>query len=233
MRTLFELFGSLLLLACLVAPAEADGMRPLNGGRGSFMFSPASPILRFHGPLIGHGRPSNPHRIVQGPGLKRQFIIVNPGPVPPLTGTIVPPFSVGGVHMHIVGLDDRLFIRKHRSAIGMFPGDHRRDRFHGGFPAEPFFLLETTLPDETKMFGDGGEDAGASLVEATSPDAPIQGVAGPAEPTWRSGRSVLTGTLEEPQVIVVNPAGESRNVRIFTPSTDPAHAPQIVEVPAQ
>ena len=223
MRALFGLFGSLLLLACLVGPAEADGMRPTNGGRGSSMFAATPPPLRFQVPMIGHGRPFIPDRIVRGQALTRHFIIMNPGPVPPLTGTIVPPFSVGdAVH-------DRRFMREHRFAFVVFPGHHHLDRFHrfqGAFTTAPFSMLETELPDQVEILGDADE-AGTSVAEANLPDAPAR----PAEPTWRSGQPVLTGTLEEPRVIVVNPARESQNVRIFTPSTGPA--PQIVEVPAQ
>jgi hypothetical protein len=221
MRTLFGLFGSLLLLTCLAMPAEADGMRPLNGSRSPFMFAPTPSHLRFSGPMIGHDHP------FRGQAFTRPFTMVNPGPVPPFAGTIVPPFSVGGtVHPN----------------IAMFPGHDQRDRFHRfhrGFPAEPFFLPgETDFPDQVEMPGDTGEEARTPDVEATSPSAPDQSVAGPAAPTWRSGRSVLTGTLEEPHIILVGPARESREVRIFTPSSEQqgksgAPAPQIVEVPAQ
>lgn len=243
MRTLFGWFGLLLLLACLAAPAEADGMRPLNGGRSSSMFAPARPLLRFHGPMIGHDRPFIPRRVVRRQALTRQFTIVNPGPVPPLTGTIVPPFSVGGtVHTNIVGLGNRLVIRKHRFASGTFPGHDKRDRFHRfhrGFPVVPFFLFgEMDFPDQIEMPGGTGEEAGTSVVEATPPSAPAQSVARSAGPTWRSGRSVLTGTLEKPQIIFVSPVHESRTVRIFAPSNEQqgkagAPAPQMVEIPAQ
>lgn len=243
MRTLFGWFGLLLLLSCLAAPAEADGMRPLNGGRSPFMFAPARPLLRFHGPMIGHSRPFIPRGVVRRQALTHQFTIVNPGPVPPLTGTIVPPLSVGGtVHTNIVGLGNRLVIRKHRFAFGTFPGHDKRDRFHrfhGGFPAETFFLLgEMDFPDQVEMLGDTGEEARTSDVVATPPSAPVQSVARSAGPTWRSGRSVLTGTLEQPQIIFVSPARESRKVRIFVPSSEQqgkavAPAPQVVEVPAQ
>jgi len=83
------------------------------------------------------------------------------------------------------------------------------------------------------MFGDVGEGAGNSVAEASSTEAPAQSAAAAAKPMWRSGQSVLTGTLEEPRVIVVNPSRDSRNVRIFAPSTELMRAPQIVEVPAQ
>jgi hypothetical protein len=219
MRTLFKLLGSLVLLAVLATPAGADGMRPLNGGRGSIMLAPTPPLLRFHGQTTEHDHQFIRRHIARGQA--RQFIIVNPGPVPPLTGTIVPPFTVG----HTV---------HHRFAFGRFPMDHRRGhfhRFHQGFPVGPFILLET--PAQTEMFGDVGEGAGNSVAEASSTEAPAQSAAAAAKPMWRSGQSVLTGTLEEPRVIVVNPSRDSRNVRIFAPSTELMRAPQIVEVPAQ
>lgn len=216
-------------------------MRPLNGGHSPFMFAPARPLLRFPGPRVGHDRPIISRRVIRGQALAHQFTIVNPGPVPPLTGAIVPPFSVGGtVHTNIVGLGNRLVVRKHRFAFGTFPGHDKRDRFHrfhGGFPIVPLFLLGE-MDFQVEMPGHTDEEARAPVVAAIPPSAPVQSVTRSAGPTWRSGRSVLTGTLEEPQIIFVSPARESRKVRIFAPSSEQqgkagAPAPQMVEVPAE
>ena len=220
MRTLFGLFGSLFLFACLAAPAEADGLRPSNGGPSPFMFAPAPRVPRDPGPMLEHDHP------FRGQAPSRPFAIVNPGPVPPLTGTIVPPFSVGGtVHPN----------------IAMFPGHDQRDHFHRfdrSFPAEPFSLPgETDFPDQVGIPGDTGQEAGTPDVAGTPPSAPEQGVIGPATPTCRSGRSVLTGTLQEPHIISMGPPRESRDVRLFTPSERQGKAcppaPQMVEVPAR
>ena len=205
------LLGSLLLLAHLATPAEADGMRPLNGVHSPFMFQ---------SPMIGHDHLFIPRHVVRRQALMPQFTTMNPGPVPPLTGTIVPPFSVGGM-------------------VGTFRNQRNRFlHFHRGFPGEPlFFLGERELQDQAEMPGDTGEESGGAVVEATPPNIPDQSVAGPVAPTRRSGQSVLTGTLDEPQIIFVSPARESTDVRIFAPSGEQhgaanAPAPQIVEVPA-
>jgi hypothetical protein len=226
MRTVFGLFGSLLLLACLVEPAAADGMHPLNGGGGSFTFAPTPPQMQFHG-FMGQDR-FVPQRVLRGQALTRQFFLVNPGPVPPLNGTIVPPFSVGSA-VNIDRFDNRLFIRKHRFAFGhdRFHQFHRFNRFPGVFPVQPFVFLEEG-PNQVVILGNDSEEE--SDLEATAPEAPP---VAPAKPTWRSGKSALTGTLEKPRVIVVSPAPESGSVQIFAPSNKPVHAPQVVEVPAQ
>jgi hypothetical protein len=229
MRTLYGFFASLLLLACLGTSAEADRMRQHNGGRSS-LFAPAP-----FGLMIGHNRPSIPRHVLRGQAFTRKLTIMNPGPVPPLTGITVPPFSVGGtVHTDMIGFGERRTFRKHHFRHQAFLGhgrNHRFHRFHGGFPAEPFFLFaEMHFPDQVEIL-DVTEEA--PVVAAALPSAPVHSVAGPATPTWRSGRSVLTGTLEEPQIIFVSPARESRRVRIFAPSGERAPTPQIAEVPAQ
>jgi hypothetical protein len=193
--------------------------------------------------MIGHDRPFFPRGTVRGQALARHFIIVNPGPVPPFTGTIVPPFSAGGtVHTNIVGSGDRLVIRSHRFALGMFPDHDQRHRFHrfrGRLQVERLILGgETELPDQVETPGDTREEVWTPAVEATPPNVPLQSAAGPAAPTWRSGRLVLTGTLEAPHIIFVGPARESSDVPIFTPGSEPqgkarAPAAQIVEVPTQ
>jgi hypothetical protein len=123
----------------------------------------------------------------------------------------------------------------------MSPGHDQRDhfyRFDRSFPAEPFSLPgETDFPDEVGIPGDTGQKAGTPDVAGIPPSAPEQGVIGPATPTCRSGQSVLTGTLEQPHLISMGPARESRDVRVFTPSGQQGKAcppaPQIVEVPAR
>ena len=241
MRTLIGWIGLLLVLACLATPAEADRMRPLNGDRSSFMVAPARPHLRFHGARIGHDRSFVSRRAIRGQAFTRQVVVVNPGPVPPLTGTIVPRFSVGRtVHTTIVGLDNRLFIRKHRFAFGTFHGHDKRHhfrRFHGGFPVETVLLLNAIdFPDRVEVSRDMDVDPGTLIVLVTPPSAPAQKVARSTGPTWRSGRSVLTGTLERPQITFVSPVRDSKEVRIFAPSSeqDKANAPPppTVEGPA-
>jgi hypothetical protein len=224
MRTIFGLFGSLLLLGCLAAPAEADGMHPLNGGGGSFMFAPTPPQMQFHG-FMGQDR-FVPQRVLRGQALTRQFFLVNPGPVPPLNGTIVPPFSVGSA-VNIDRFDNRLFIRKHRFAFG-HDRFHQFHRFPGVFPVQPFVFLEE-VPNQVVILDNPGVVDEPDF-EAAAPESPV---IAPAKPTWRSGKSALTGTLEKPRVIVVSPAPESGSVQIFAPSNKPVHAPQVVEVPAQ
>lgn len=207
------------------------------------MFAPARPHLRLHGAMIGHDRPLVSRRAIRGQAFTRQFVVVNPGPVPPLTGTIVPPFSVGrSVHADIVGLDIRLFIRKHRFVFGTtFHGHGKRHhvhRFHGGFPVEAFLLLNgIDFPDQVEVSRDVGTDPGTPIVRVTPPSASVQKMPRPAVPTWRTGRSALTGTLERPQVTFVSPVRESREIRIFAPGNDQdkadAPAPPVIEGPAQ
>src|SRR5262245_21279767 len=109
MRAVLRLFGSLLLLSCLAVPAAADGMRPLGGGAAPFMFATTSPRPQFQGSM-GQNRPI-PLHILQG-----QFF-VNPGPVPPLNGTIVPPFSVGGTVTGIDWFHNPIFFGKRRFVV--------------------------------------------------------------------------------------------------------------------
>jgi hypothetical protein len=229
MRMLLGFFGSLLLLACLGTSADADRMRHHNDGRSS-MFAPAP-----HGPALGPDRRSISRHVLRRQAVTRPFRIGNPGPVPPLTGTTVPPFSVGGTrHTDIIGFKERRHLGKHHFRHQAFLGhgrNHRFHRFHGGVPAELFFLFaETHSQGQVEIFVDAGK---APNDEAAVPSAPVGSVAGPATPTWRSGRSVLTGTLEQPQIIFVNPERESRQVRIFAPSGERASVQQIVEAPAQ
>jgi hypothetical protein len=224
MRAVLRLFGSLLLLSCLAVPAAADGMRPLGGGAAPFMFAPTPPRPQFHGSM-GQNRPI-PRHILQGQ-VTRQFF-VNPGPVPPLNGTIVPPFSVGGTVTGIDRFHNPVFFGKRRFVVGddRFHRFHRFRRFPGVFPVVPFGFFED-VPDQVVVFADTNPEVDSGL-EATTAEA---SVIPPAKPTWRSGKSALTGTLENPRVIVISPAQQSTNAQILTPSTRPMHAPQVVEVP--
>jgi len=220
MRAVFRLFGFLLFLASLATPAAADGMRPLSGGSSPFMGAPAMPHMQFRG-FIGQNR-FIPQHFPQGRSL------VNPGPVPPLNGTIVPPFSVGSMATNFDRFHDPFFFRRHRFAFehDRFHRFHRFHAFPAVFPVAPFVFLEE-VPNQNEVFDPNGED-GAD-VESTAPDA---SVAPPAKPTWRSGKSVLTGTPEKPRVIVVSPAQEPGSVQIFAPSGGSStQTSQIVEIP--
>ena len=212
MRTLFGWFGSLLLLACLAAPAVADGMRPLNGGRSPFMFAPAPPLLRFHGPMIGHERPLIPRRVLRGQALTRQFATVNPGPVPPFSGTIVPPFILGApINSSIVVIGNRLFIGSNGFLFDISSRDFIRGRLNS-------------------FFGNGftGGSGGQSnfIVGATDRFA----VPAPVP--------VVTTSPVKAQIIVLNPSPAADKVRIFSPTNAPQGSgnppgPRIAEIPAQ
>jgi hypothetical protein len=219
MRTALAALSLLGCIAAFAAPAAADGMRPLRGG-SAFMFAPTPPL--FHG-FSGQNR-FIPHRFPQ-----RQFF-VNPGPVPPLNGTIVPPFSVGGTVTTIDRFHDPFFFRRHRFAFehDRFHQFHRFHQFPGVFPVAPFVFFEE-VPNQVQVFVDPNAVDEAD-VEDTAPEAPV---IAPAKPTWRSGNSALTGTLEKPRVIIVSPAKESGSVQIFAPSAPSGHAAQVVQVPPQ
>ena len=232
MRTVSGIFGSLLLLTCLAIPAAADGMRPLGGG-SPFMSAPTPPRMQFHNPAMSHGR-------VMSGGVFRQqpFIIVNPGPVPPLTGTTVPPLSVGNaVNGTIAGFGNNLVIGKRRFVLGTLPDDHQRGhfrrfhRFHrfqrGFFPVVPFAFFDTQSPDQVVIVGDVAEYAGTDI----ETPAPETSAIPPAKPTWRSGKSVLTGTLDQPRVIVASPSSASEKSQKPASGSEPKRIPQIVEVP--
>src|SRR5262245_61810008 len=95
MRPLPGLFASLALLACLAAPAAADQLRFATGGMRPLIVTTPRAVL-VPGPIVipHHSFRSSP--FVQGQVILRQTPVINPpnpGPVPPLTGTIVPPFS--------------------------------------------------------------------------------------------------------------------------------------------
>jgi len=219
MRTAFAALALFGFIAALSAPAAADGMEPLGGG-SAFMFAPTPP----HFPaFVGQSR-FIPHRFAQP-----QFF-VNPGPVPPLNGTIVPPFSVGGTVTSFDRFHDPFFFRRLRFAFehDRFDRFHRFHRFPGVFPVAPFVFFEE-VPSQVEVFVDPNAAEEAD-VEDTPPEAPV---IAPAKPTWRSGKPALTGTLEKPRVIVVSPTQQSGSVQIFAPSPPSGHAAQVVEVPPQ
>jgi hypothetical protein len=186
------------------------------------MFAPTPP--QFHGFVGGF--------IGQNRFFPRRQFFMNPGPVPPLDGTIVPPFSAGGV---VTGLDrfhDPFFFRRHRFAFehDRFHRFRRFDEFLGVFPVAPapFFFFEEA-PSETEVFVDPNA-ADEAVLEDNPPEAPV---VAPAKPSWRSGKPALTGTLEKPRVIVVSPTEGSGGVEIFAPSPPSGHGAQMVEVPPQ
>ena len=121
-------------------------------------------------------------------------------------------------------------LRRHRFAFehDRFHQFHRFHQFPGVFPVAPFVFFEE-VPNQVQVFVDPNAVDEAD-VEDTAPEAPV---IAPPKPTWRSGNSALTGTLEKPRVIIVSPAKKSGSVQIFAPSAPSGHGAQVVEVPNQ
>ncbi len=88
MRTLCGVIATIMVLACLAAPAEA-------GRSGAANQTPffASSVKRMIG--SGHHFSSNGSHGLRTVFRHRRTTFFNPGPVPPFTGTIVPPFEIG------------------------------------------------------------------------------------------------------------------------------------------
>ncbi len=84
MRALSGLFATLVTLACLAAPAEAGRSDSKHGEMHSKrMFGQVSPFASHHARV--------PRTVLS----HRAPVFFNSGPVPPFTGTIVPPFRFG------------------------------------------------------------------------------------------------------------------------------------------
>ena len=76
------------------------------------------------------------------------------------------------------------------------------------------------------------EEVESPVVEAAPPPPPPP--PSPAAPTRRSGRPVLTGTLEAPQIIFVSPARDSKETKVFAPQGKAdTSGPQVVQLPTQ
>lgn len=84
MRALSGLFAALAILACLAATAEAGRSGSTHSGIHSKRMFGQIPPFTSH-----HARAPRTFLFRRAPGF------FNPGPVPPFTGTIVPPFTLG------------------------------------------------------------------------------------------------------------------------------------------
>ena len=84
MRALSGLFAALGVLACLAAPAEAGQSGSTHSGiQSKRMLGQIPPVTAHH---------ARARRTVL---FRRAPVFFNPGPVPPFTGAIVPPFTLG------------------------------------------------------------------------------------------------------------------------------------------